>query len=115
MTLGNMRQNGVRGLDVTYSACGHHTEVNVDAWPDDAELTGKPHSRLGREASLVGRPDFKFEIGWHVLLCGVQKCPHFQHFCTLALDDRIVLLCLIMLNWVVNWVEQSRRVTPVGS
>ncbi len=31
------------------------------------------------------------------------------------LDDRIVLLCPIMLNWVVNWVEQSRRVTPVGS
>jgi hypothetical protein len=23
MTLGNMRQNGVRGLDVTCSACGH--------------------------------------------------------------------------------------------
>jgi hypothetical protein len=32
MTLGNMHQNGVRGLDVTCSACGYHTEVNVDAW-----------------------------------------------------------------------------------
>jgi hypothetical protein len=31
MTLGNMRQNGVRSLDVTCRACGHHTEVNVDA------------------------------------------------------------------------------------
>ncbi len=35
MTLGNMRQNGVRGLFVTRSACGYHTEINVDAWPDD--------------------------------------------------------------------------------
>jgi hypothetical protein len=31
MTLGNMRQNGVRGLYVTCSACGDHTRVNVDA------------------------------------------------------------------------------------
>jgi hypothetical protein len=38
MTLGNMRQNGVRGLDVTCRACGHHTEVNVDAWPDDVTV-----------------------------------------------------------------------------
>jgi hypothetical protein len=29
-----MRQNGVRGLFVTCQACGYHTEVNVDAWPD---------------------------------------------------------------------------------
>ncbi len=35
MTLGNMYQNGVRGLYVTCSACGHHPELNVDAWPDD--------------------------------------------------------------------------------
>ncbi len=34
MPLGNMRQ-GVRGLDVTCRACGHHTEVNVDAWPEN--------------------------------------------------------------------------------
>jgi hypothetical protein len=35
MILGNMRQNGVRGLFVTCSSCGYHSEVNVDAWPDD--------------------------------------------------------------------------------
>ena len=34
MTLGNMRQKGVRGLDVTCLHCRHHTEVNVDAHPD---------------------------------------------------------------------------------
>ena len=38
MTLGNMRQNGVRGLFVTRSACGYHTEINVDAWPDDISV-----------------------------------------------------------------------------
>ncbi len=38
MTRGNMRQNGVRGLFVTCSACGHHTEVNVDGWPDDVPV-----------------------------------------------------------------------------
>src|SRR5258706_1843948 len=38
MTLGNMRRNGVRGLDVTCSACGYHTEVNVDRWPDDTPV-----------------------------------------------------------------------------
>ena len=35
ITLGNMRQNGVRKLFATCRACGHHTEVNVDDWPND--------------------------------------------------------------------------------
>jgi len=38
MTLGNMRQKGVRGLDVTCLHCRHHTEVNVDAHPDDVPV-----------------------------------------------------------------------------
>jgi hypothetical protein len=38
MTLSNMRQNGVRGLDVTCRTCGHHTDINVDDWPDDATV-----------------------------------------------------------------------------
>jgi hypothetical protein len=38
MTLGNMRWNGVRGLDVTCQHCGYHTEVNVDGWPDDVPV-----------------------------------------------------------------------------
>jgi hypothetical protein len=38
MTLGNMRRNGVRGLFVTCLHCGHHTEVNVDGWPDDVPV-----------------------------------------------------------------------------
>jgi hypothetical protein len=38
MTPGNMRQNGVCGLDVTCRGCGYRTEVNVDAWPDDVPV-----------------------------------------------------------------------------
>jgi hypothetical protein len=38
MTLGNMRSLGVRSLFATCLACGSKTEVNVDAWPDDAPV-----------------------------------------------------------------------------
>src|SRR6266436_2844628 len=38
MTLGNMRRNGVRGLDVTCLHCGYHTAVNVDRWSDDVPV-----------------------------------------------------------------------------
>jgi hypothetical protein len=32
MDLANMRHNGVRALDVTCLACGHHADVNVDSY-----------------------------------------------------------------------------------
>jgi hypothetical protein len=34
MTLGNMRQLGVRLLDVMCAACRYEVVLNVDAWPD---------------------------------------------------------------------------------
>jgi hypothetical protein len=46
MTLGNMRQNDVRGLFVTCNACGYHSAVNVDRWPDDVPVPG-PRTRDG--------------------------------------------------------------------
>src|SRR5215470_4564288 len=36
ITLGNMRLNGVGGLYGPH--CGHHSEVNVDAWPADVPV-----------------------------------------------------------------------------
>jgi hypothetical protein len=38
MTLGDMRAEGPRSLDVTCSACGYHTTVIVDAWPDETPV-----------------------------------------------------------------------------
>jgi hypothetical protein len=34
MTLGNMRANGVRSLDVSYSLCHHRAILSADPWPD---------------------------------------------------------------------------------
>jgi hypothetical protein len=44
--LGNKRQNGVCGLGVTHSVCGHQTEVNVDAWPDCVPMPSFVRCRL---------------------------------------------------------------------
>ena len=61
MTLGNMRQNGVRGLFVTCSACGYHAEVNADPWPDDVPVPSfGPRmrcSRCGKRGATV-RPNW---------------------------------------------------------
>jgi hypothetical protein len=34
MTLGNMRANGVRSLDVSCWQCHHRTILSADPWPD---------------------------------------------------------------------------------
>ena len=34
MTLGNMRQNGVRMVTASCANCGHSADVNVDALPE---------------------------------------------------------------------------------
>jgi hypothetical protein len=57
MTLGNMRQNGVRELYVTCSACGYHAEVNFDTWPDDVPVPSfgpRMPTSLTRARPLLG-------------------------------------------------------------
>jgi hypothetical protein len=34
MTLGNMRENGVRSLDVSCRLCRHRAILSADSWPD---------------------------------------------------------------------------------
>jgi hypothetical protein len=61
MTLGNMRQNGVRGLFVTCLRCGYHTEINVDAWPDDVPVPSfGPRMRCSKCGKLgaTARPNW---------------------------------------------------------
>jgi hypothetical protein len=61
MTLGNMRSLGPRDLDVTCKACGYHTTVNVDAWPDEEPVTAfGPRMRCSKCDHLGAsvRPDW---------------------------------------------------------
>jgi ribosomal protein L37E len=38
ITLGNMRDLGLRDLHVTCRTCGYRTTINVDFWPDEATV-----------------------------------------------------------------------------
>jgi ribosomal protein L44E len=62
MTLGNMREHGVRSVDATCEACRHETTVNVDALPDHLYM---PDVALRLRCSACGskriitRPDWR--------------------------------------------------------
>jgi hypothetical protein len=61
MTLGNMRGLGPRDLDVTCKACGYHTTVNVDTWPDEELVPAfGPRMRCSKCGHLgaSARPDW---------------------------------------------------------
>jgi len=42
MTLGNMRANGVRSLDVSCWQCHHRTILSADPWPDHVPVRKRP-------------------------------------------------------------------------
>jgi hypothetical protein len=76
MTLGNMRQNGVRGLSVTCRHCDHKTEVNVDAWPDDVPVPSfGPRMRCSQCGHLGAdaRPNWIERAD--ILPGGARYCP----------------------------------------
>jgi hypothetical protein len=45
MTLGNMRANGVRSLDVSCRQCHDRAILSADPWPDDAPMPLGHHAR----------------------------------------------------------------------
>ena len=66
ITLGEMRQSGVRGL-LIYCAdykCGHWIKINADQWPDDVRLSDLEDKFVctvcGKRGADV-RPDFKWD------------------------------------------------------
>lgn len=68
MTLGNMRQQGVRGLAVhcLNHACGHQMVISADEYPDEIEV---PSFALRMKCSKCGgkrvdvRPNWKEKPG----------------------------------------------------
>src|ERR1700733_2878934 len=54
MTLGNMRELGVRSLDVMCSACRHEVVLNVDAWPDDMPVPAFGPRMVCRRCGNIG-------------------------------------------------------------
>ena len=61
MTLGNMRQNGVRRLFVTCQHCVHYAKVNVDAWPDDLAVSFGPRMRCSKCGKLGAMSEIELD------------------------------------------------------
>jgi hypothetical protein len=62
MTLGTMRQNGVRSLDVQCFGCRHEVIVNVDRYPGDLLVTEFGPRMVCTKCGMVGadvRPNWK--------------------------------------------------------
>jgi hypothetical protein len=53
MTLGNMRANGVRSLDVSCWQCHHRTIMSADQWPDHVRCGSGRHPLFKHSAKLV--------------------------------------------------------------
>jgi hypothetical protein len=54
MTLGNMRTNGVRSLDVSCWQCHHRAIMSVDPWPDDVPVPAFRPSMVCTRWGAVG-------------------------------------------------------------
>jgi|ERR1700722_6180309 hypothetical protein len=62
MTLGNMRQLGVRSLDVSCWQCHHQAVLSADRWPDDVAVPTLGPRMVCTRCGIVGadaRPNWK--------------------------------------------------------
>jgi hypothetical protein len=65
MTLGNMRQNGVRSLAVSCTICHHEGRLDVEAWPDHVPVPTFGPRMVCTRCGIVGadaRPNWKEQV-----------------------------------------------------
>jgi hypothetical protein len=61
MSLGNMREHGVRSVEATYEDCKHEARVNVDAIPDGVPV---PDVALRLRCSACGSKNITTRPDW---------------------------------------------------
>ena len=74
MTLGNMRENGVRSLDVSCWQCHHRAILSADPWPDHAPVPTFGPRMVCTRCGIIGtdaRPNWR-EQPLRETLTGVQ-------------------------------------------
>jgi hypothetical protein len=54
MTLGNMRANGVRSLDVSCSLCHHRVILSADPWPDHVPVPSFGPRMVCTRCGIIG-------------------------------------------------------------
>jgi hypothetical protein len=62
MTLGNMRANGVRSLDVSCWQCHHRTFMSADPWPDHMPVPSFGPRMVCTRCGIIGadaRPNWR--------------------------------------------------------
>jgi hypothetical protein len=62
MDLANMRQNGVRSLDVQCWQCRHRTIINADHWPGDLTVKSFEPRMVCTKCGTIGadvRPNWR--------------------------------------------------------
>ena len=62
MTLGNIRQNGVRMVTASCANCGHSADVNVDALPKSLYI---PEAGQRLRCSQCGAKTISTRPAWH--------------------------------------------------
>jgi hypothetical protein len=80
MTLGNMRANGVRPLDVSCWLCHHRAILSADPWPDHVPVPSFGPRMVCTRCGIIGadaRPNWRErrrERRWHTMRHSDQQC-----------------------------------------